>query len=99
MAVIGWPPEVVDELTPLEAREIVAARMVYDDMMYRRPGYDAARMNAFFSMAPHVKKGSLKHPTDLIKFSHELTPQDKKEKPKLTGEALKAEIAKLDKVK
>lgn len=94
MTLTGWTPDILEDISPSEAREIVAARMVYDELMFRRSTYDAARMGAFFSMIPHVKKNSLKHPTDLLKFSHE-QEKEKDKKPRLTGEALKAEIYKL----
>jgi len=93
--VLGLAPGEVSDLEPEQARQLVNARIAYDEVIHRRPAYDAARMNAFFSMYPHVKKGSLKHPTDLLKFSHE--EAEEKKKPELSPEKLGELMAKLDK--
>ena len=87
--------EDVEDLSPKMAVELVAARMTYDTIMFRRPIYEAARMTGFFSMVPHVKKGSLKKFTDLVTFSHEVEDQPK-EKPKHSPEELKALMQKLN---
>lgn len=55
----------VEELTPDQLISAITARYAYDQALQRQ-AWERTRVGAYFSLAPHVKKGSIKHPQDLF---------------------------------
>ena len=65
VGVLGLTPADLDVLEPSELRRCLAARYAYDERR-ERSEWERTRILAWFTAAPHFKKGANKQPKDLI---------------------------------
>jgi hypothetical protein len=59
-------------MTPSDLRMALVARYTYDNLQQRQQ-WEQSRLISYFALAPHVKKGTVKQPKDLLAFPWEET--------------------------
>jgi len=72
VGVLGLTPADVDQMTPAELRMAIIARYTYDNLQQRQ-SWEQSRLISYFALAPHVKKGTVRKPQDLLPFPWEET--------------------------
>ncbi|MEM6397482.1 MAG: hypothetical protein AAF741_14125 [Bacteroidota bacterium] len=75
IGVLGLSPATLADMEPWEVGKAYLAKMYYDHHRDRAV-LEAARLSGYLAVAPHLKKGSVRSPQDLMSF-----PWEEKAKP------------------
>jgi hypothetical protein len=95
VGLLGLSPDVIDEMVPADLRLALIARYTYDGL-HQRQEWEQTRLISYYALAPHVKKGTINEPKDLMKFPWEDSANQKSNKIEDLSEGWKKFIKRHD---
>ena len=75
----GMDPDVIDQLTTQELRDVINARRAWEEYFHRRPAFEAARITGWMSLHPYMKEGSQQGPADIYPLDWDSSGESKPE--------------------